>query len=92
LRGVYERFDEEDIGADYRMLLRRGSVMRRLALAQHAAWRQAIRRRARADELRVRTWSRAGAPATVWATLPDWSLTEDERERLRTRLGWQRED
>ena len=28
-------------------------------------------------------------PATVWATLPDWSLTRDERERLRQRLAWQ---
>jgi len=89
---VYDRFDERDIGDDYRMLLRRGSVMRRLALAEHGAWRQAIRAIAGADELRIRTWSRGGAPATVWATLPDWSLTREERERLRQRLAWQRED
>jgi hypothetical protein len=89
---VYDRFDAGDVGDDYRMLLRRGSVMRRLALSEHAAWRQAIRTRARADELRIRTWSRGGAPATVWATLPDWSLTRDERARLAQRLAWQRED
>ena len=89
---MYRGFDESDVGDDYRMLLRRGSVMRRLALSEHGAWRQAIRRRARADELRIRTWSRAGAPATVWATLPDWSLTREERERLAQRLSWQRED
>jgi hypothetical protein len=89
---VYGGFDDRDIGDDYRMLLRRGSVMRRLALSEHGAWRKAIRARARADELRIRTWSRAGAPATVWATLPDWSLTREERERLAQRLSWQRED
>ena len=90
--GVYERFDEADVNEDYRLLLRRGSVMRRLALAEHEAWRRAIRSKARADELRIRTWSRGGRPATVWATLPDWSLTGDERERLRRRLAWLRED
>ena len=89
---MYDGFDDDDIGEDYRMLLRRGSVMRRLAPKEHDAWRQAIRARARADELRIRTWSRGGAPATVWATLPDWSLTEDERERLQRRLSWLRED
>jgi hypothetical protein len=89
---VYERFDESDVAEDYRALLRRGSVMRRLALAEHGAWRRAIRARARADELRIRTWSRGGAPATVWATLPDWSLTEEERRRMHQRLSWQRED
>jgi hypothetical protein len=89
---MYVGFDDTDIGEDYRMLLRRGSVMRRLALSEHGAWRKAIRRRARADELRIRTWSRAGAPATVWATLPDWSLTQDERRRLAQRISWQRED
>ena len=73
------------------LLLRRGSVMRRLAPARHADWRRAIRARAHADELRVRTWSRVGAPRTVWATLPDRSLTPDERERRRLRLAWQRE-
>jgi hypothetical protein len=88
---MYGGFDDGDIGDDYRMLLRRGSVMRRLALTEHTAWRQAIRARARADELRIRTWSRGGAPATVWATLPDWSLTREERERLRQRIAWQRD-
>jgi hypothetical protein len=89
---VYDGFDEDDVAEDYRMLLRRGSVMRRLASKEHDAWRKAIRVRARADELRIRTWSRGGAPATVWATLPDWSLTDDERERLQRRLSWLRED
>ena len=88
---MYGGFDEGDIGDDYRMLLRRGSVMRRLVATEHGAWRQAIRARAHADELRIRTWSRGGAPATVWATLPDWSLTADERERLRQRIAWQRD-
>ena len=89
---MYERFDDEDVAADYLQLLRRGSVMRRLAPAAHAAWRRALRRRARSDELRIRTWSRDGRPATVWATLPDWSLTHEERDRLVRRLEWLRED
>jgi hypothetical protein len=89
---MYERFDEQDAGADYLQLLRRGSVMRRLALAEHPAWRRAMRTKARTDDLRIRTWSRDGAPATVWAVLPDWSLTREERERLLQRLTWQRED
>ena len=29
--------------------------------------------------MRIRTWSREGRPATVWAVLPDWSLTREER-------------
>ena len=77
---------------DYRMLLRRGSVMRRLAPAQHSAWRKAIRGAARSDEHRIRTWSRPGRPAEVWAVLPDWTLTRDEQDRLRRRLDWVRED
>ena len=89
---MYERFDDEDVARDYLTLLRRGSVQRRLAPAAHAAWRRAIRSKAGSDELRVRTWSRDGPPATVWAVLRDWRLTQDERERLRRRLSWQRED
>jgi hypothetical protein len=89
---VYDAFDTEDVAEDYRMLLRRGSVMRRLALPEHAAWRQAIRAAAWADEHRIRTWSRAGRPAEVWAVLRDWSLTGDERRRLERRLSWLRED
>jgi hypothetical protein len=89
---VYERFDEADVAADYRQLLRRGSVMRRLATAQHAAWRKAIRATAAADEHRVRTWSRPGPPAEVWAVLPGWTLTRNEQEDLHQRLAWLRED
>ena len=89
---MYERFVSEDVAADYAMLLRRGSVMRRLAAGEHSAWRQAIRAKARSDDLRVRTWSRDGRPAEVWAVLPDWSLTRNERERLARRLAWLRED
>jgi hypothetical protein len=91
IRGVYERFDDADVARDYLELLRRGSVVRRLAPAQHPAWRRAIRASARTDELRIRTWSRGGRPATVWAVLPDWSLTLEERELLLRRLAWQRE-
>ncbi len=89
---MYERVDEGELAADYLQLLRRGSVMRRLALGEHGAWRQAIRGKARADELRIRTWSRGGRPATVWAVLPDWTLTRAERESLARRISWQRED
>jgi hypothetical protein len=89
---MYAAFDESDLAEDYRMLLRRGSVMRRLAPAAHDAWRRAIQAAARADEHRIRTWSRAGRPAEVWAVLRDWSLTRDERERLERRLSWLRED
>jgi hypothetical protein len=66
--------------------------MRRLAPGQHIAWRKAIRSAARADEHRIRTWSRAGRPAEVWAVLPDWSLTTAEQQLLQRRLGWIRED
>ena len=89
---MYELFDEADIAEDYRMLLRRGSVMRRLAPARHMAWRKAIRAAARADEHRVRTWSRDARPAEVWAVLPDWTLTTDERRRLARRLDWLQEE
>jgi len=89
---MYQGIDAADVAEDYRQLLRRGSVMRRLALAQHPVWRRAIRAAARADEHRVRTWSRAGQPAEVWAVLRDWSLTREEREGVRRRLGWLRED
>ncbi len=88
---MYAHFDADDVARDYVDLLRRGSVMRRLAPAQHAAWRRAIRASARSDELRIRTWSRGGQPATVWAVLPDWTLTREERELLMRRLEWQRE-
>ena len=89
---MYEHFDDGDLADDYLALLRRGSVLRRLALAEHPAWRRAMRAKARADELEIRTWSRDGAPATVWAVLTDWSLTRDEREKLLQRISWQRED
>ncbi|HEX4521453.1 MAG TPA: hypothetical protein VH063_17905 [Gaiellaceae bacterium] len=89
---MYGSFDAADIAADYRDLLRRGSVMRRLAPAQHPAWRKAIRASARADDHRVRTWSRDASPAEVWAVLPDWTLTSEERRRLADRLNWIRED
>jgi hypothetical protein len=89
---VYEQFDEEDVAGDYLQLLRRGSVMRRLAPREHPAWRRALRTKARTDELKIRTWSREERPATVWAVLPDWTLTAAEREKLVRRLSWQRED
>ena len=89
---MYEHLDDADLAEDYLLLLRRGSVMRRLAPAQHRGWRQAIRVKAHADEIRVRTWSRDGQPATVWAVLPDWSLTQDERAELQRKLAWKQED
>jgi hypothetical protein len=89
---MYEQLDAEDVSRDYLHLLRRGSVVRRLALKEHAAWRQAIREKARADELRIRTWSRDTRPATVYAVLPDWTLSPDERQKLWQRLAWLRED
>jgi hypothetical protein len=89
---MYDGFDDADIAADYRQLLRRGSVMRRLAPARHPAWRKAIRTAARADSHRIRTWSRGGRPAEVWAVLPDWTLTRTEQEGLARRLAWLRED
>jgi hypothetical protein len=85
---VADGFDDNLIGRDYQHLLRRGSIMRRLATKQHESWRAAIRAKARADELRVDTWAREGAPATVYATLPDWSLTLEERAQLHQRLAW----
>jgi hypothetical protein len=89
---MYQRFDEQDVAQDYVQLLRRGSVVRRLVLAEHGAWRRAIRAKAQTDELRVRTWSRDEQPATVWAVLRDWTLTPEGRRRLAERLEWQRED
>jgi hypothetical protein len=80
-----------DLGTDYHQLLRRGSVMRRLAVAEHAAWRQAIRAKARSDELKVRTWSRP-EQALVYAVLRDWAPSPEERRRLAMRLAWLLED
>ena len=89
---VYSHFDAEDIAEDYRQLLRRASVTRRLALDQHAAWEFEIRAKAAADELKIRTWSRDGAPATVWAVLPDWSPTYDELVSFNRRISWLQEE
>ena len=89
---MYDRFEDEDVAADYLQLLRRGSVMRRLAPSAHEGWRRAVRAKARADDLRIRTWSRVSVPAEVWAVLPDWSLTREERAKLAERLAWLRED
>ncbi|MEI8105881.1 MAG: hypothetical protein WCH31_08590 [Actinomycetes bacterium] len=89
---MYAHLDDEDVAADYLHLLRRGSVTRRLAPSEHLDWRRAIRARARADELRVKTWSRGGDPPTVWAVLRDWSLTRTEHERLRRRIDWWTEE
>lgn len=83
---------DDDVPArDYRRLLQRGSVLRKLAPARHQEWRSALRARAAADSLRIRTGSRA-PEAEVWAVLRDWSLTREERERLADRLRWLRED
>jgi hypothetical protein len=79
------------VGRDYQQLLRRGSVMRRLAAADHPAWRRAIRAKARTDDLKVRTWSRP-EQALVYALLPDWAPSPEERRLLATRLAWLRED
>lgn len=89
---VYASFDASDVAEDYRALLRRGSVRRNLALDQHAAWRQAIRSEARADGMGIRTWSRPSTPATVWAVLPDWRLTQDERAVIARRIAWLQEE
>jgi hypothetical protein len=89
---MYDHFDEQDVAQDYVQLLRRGSVVRRLTVAQHSAWRSAIRTKARSDELTVRTWSRDAPPATVWAVLQGWTLTPGERELLARRLAWQQQD
>lgn len=89
---MYGHFDEADVADDYLQLLRINSVTRRLALSEHAAWRRAMREKAQADELRIRTWSRDGSPATVWAVLPGSALTEDERWRYAQRLSWLQEE
>jgi hypothetical protein len=89
---MFQHFDEADVSSDYLQLLRRGSVVRRLAIGEHAAWRKAIRQKARADELKIRTWSRHDRPATVYAVLPDWTLSAEERRKLWQRLAWLRED
>jgi hypothetical protein len=82
---------DEIAAADYRQLLRRGSVSRRLPGRDHEAWKRAVHAQARADELKLRTWSRDDPPS-VWAVLEDWSPTREERERLYQRMAWQRED
>jgi hypothetical protein len=89
---VYASFNDADVAADYRQLLRRGSLTRRLALDQHTAYRRALRAEARADGMAVRTWSRATRPATVWAVLPDWRLTREERAALAQRISWLQEE
>ena len=89
---MYAHFDEADVAHDYLQLLRINSVTRRLALSEHGAWRRAMCEKARADELRIRTWSRDGNPATVWAVLPGATLTPDEQRRYAERLSWLQEE
>jgi len=89
---VYGKLQDDEVAWDYLQLLRRGSVTRKLAVAQHPLWRRGIRAKARGDELRVRTWSREQHPATVWAVLSDWSLNPEERAELQRRVRWLRED
>ena len=89
---MYASFDPTDVADDYRQLLRRASVTRRLALEQHAAWERAIAEKATDDGLRIRTWSRDGAPATVWAVLPDWQPTFEERAAFYRRITWLQEE
>ncbi len=67
-------------------------MTRALAAAEHPRWEAAIRARTDADGLSVRIWSRSGPPANVWAVLRDFAPTREERERLRERLAWLRED
>jgi hypothetical protein len=89
---MYSHFDAKDVSEDYLLLLRRASVTRRLALDQHSAWEEAICAKAAADELKIRTWSRDGAPATVWAVLPDWSPTFEELVSFNRRISWLQEE
>ena len=89
---MYSSFDADDVAADYRQLLRRASVTRKLAPEQHDAWRRAIRAMAGEDELKVRTWSRDGPPGAVWAVLPDWRPTFEEQASLHRRLRWLQEE
>ncbi|HWB22852.1 MAG TPA: hypothetical protein VG652_08185 [Gaiellaceae bacterium] len=89
---MYSHFDAEDVAQDYLQLLRRASVTRRLALDQHPDWELAISAKAAADELKIRTWSRDGAPATVWAVLPDWSPTVEELISFNRRISWLQEE
>jgi hypothetical protein len=89
---VYSNFDADDLAQDYLQLLRRASVTRRLALGRHAAWEREIRAKAAADEIKIRTWSRDGSPATVWAVLPDWQPTFEEQVAFQRRISWLQEE
>ena len=89
---MYASFDDADLAEDYKVLLQRASVTRRLALDQHDAWSDAMRTRAESDGLTVRTWSREGPPANVWAVLPDLHPTLDARLAFQRRISWLQEE
>jgi hypothetical protein len=68
---VFELFDDDDLAEDYRMLLREGYVKRALISTEHDAWRRELRRKARADRLRIRTFSGSDAVCAALDVGPD---------------------
>lgn len=67
------------LGSDYDELLRMGHVVRRVD--DPAAWRKAIKAKARADRIRVRTGLSATDPDVAWAYLKhlDERAVEDDQ-------------
>lgn len=70
---------------DYRELLRRGHVQRVAALEEHEEWRAEMRRQARADKLRIRTFSMHESES-LWAGLSDWRITDEDIRQAMQRL------
>ncbi len=75
------------IDLDYQQLLRHGYLRRLLPNDAHERWRRELRRRARQDRLRIRTGAGPTGTNIVWATLPDWELTDNERANELERLS-----
>src|SRR3954451_7800440 len=81
------------IGEDYAELLRSGSVVRWFHDAEVAeAWRPAIRRRARADRLSIRTYLRAAqgprkGQTMVFADVPNFTPSEADMQEAVERLN-----
>jgi hypothetical protein len=71
---------------DYWVMLREGSAQRRLSRRQHREWRKEIRRQARADRIKVRTFASDPPLLLVAAYLVVWQITDEDRRQAMQRL------
>lgn len=91
---MFDEFSAQDVASDYVELLRCGFVFRLLAADKHDAWRSAMRAKARADLLRVKTRSvvAKGVTPRVFASLRDREHTMEDLLYSIGKLGFVDED